>query len=316
VQRCLSCIGNENAFGLPWVRLRCIFPEQRWVTWRGGLSLLSSTMSLLKQISLVPARHAVYDESEMPSCESAQRLGTLTCIVLIPLVAQALSVPLFAQEQTETTEKKPAAGVINHLLDYLNMAGTRNSNEFQPQTQAERTRRYLKTWVNPISYVKAAFSAGIDQANDKPTEWEQGASGYGKRYLNILGQYTTQRLVTFGLESALHEDNRYFNSGKHGFWPRTGYALSSGILARHDDGSRHFSISQVGGVAAGAFLARAWLPPSQSSASAGAVSFAITMGSNVGFSVVKEFLPDLGRRLSKKNKKPTPGASQSGCSLK
>jgi len=40
------------------------------------------------------------------------------------------------------------------------------------------------------------------------------------------------------------------------------------------------------------------------------------MGSNVGFSVVKEFLPDLGRRLSKKNKKPTPGASQSGCSLK
>ena len=157
--------------------------------------------------------------------------------------------------------------------------------------------------MNPVSYVKAAFSAGIDQAKDKPTEWEQGAAGYGKRYLNILGQYTTQRTVTYALESALHEDNRYFNSGKHGFWPRTGYALSSGILARHDDGSRHFSISQVGGVAAGAFLARAWLPPSQSSARDGAISLGITMGSNIGFSVVKEFLPDLAQHLSKKHKK-------------
>ena len=243
----------------------------------------------------------------MLSYESAQRLGALTRIVLILLVAQALSVPLCAQERTDATEKGRVAGVVNDFLDDLNMAGTKKSNEFQPLTQAERNRRYLKTWVNPIGYVKVAFSAGIDQAKDKPTEWEQGASGYGKRYLNILGQYITQRIVTYGLESALHEDNRYFNSGKHGFWPRTGYALSSGILARHDDGSRHFSISQVAGVAAGAFLARAWLPPSQSSASAGAVSFGITMGSNAAFSIVKEFLPDVGRYLSKKYRKPNPG---------
>ena len=113
--------------------------------------------------------------------------------------------------------------------------------------------------------------------------------------------------MTYGLGSALHEDNRYFNSGRKGFWPRTGYALSSGILARHDDGSLHFSISQVGGVAAGAFLARTWLPPSQSSAGAGAVSFGITMASNVGFSVVKEFLPDLGRAVARKHKKPAVG---------
>ena len=160
-----------------------------------------------------------------------------------------------------------------------------------------------RTLVNPLSFVKVGFSAGIDQANDKPMEWEQGASGYGKRFANILGQYSIQRTVTYGLGSALHEDNRYFNSGEQGFWPRTGYALSSGILARHDDGSLHFSISQVGGVAAGAFLARTWLPPSQSSPGDGAVSFGITMATNIGFSVMKEFLPDLGRALTRKHKK-------------
>jgi hypothetical protein len=54
---------------------------------------------------------------------------------------------------------------------------------------------------------------------------------------------------------------------------------------------------------------RVWLPPSQSSAGDGAVSFGITMGSNAGFGIVKEFLPDLGRALAKKHKKPATGST-------
>jgi len=222
----------------------------------------------------------------------------------IVVIFLALWAPiLVAQEQTDATPKKRDSGFVDSVFNFLNMAGTNTSKEFRPMTQPERNRLYFKTMVNPLSFAKVGFSAGIDQANDKPMEWEQGASGYGKRFANILGQYSIQRTVTYGLGSVLHEDNRYFNSGEQGFWPRTGYALSSGILARHDDGSLHFSISQVGGVAAGAFLARTWLPPSQSSAGDGAVSFGITMATNIGFSVVKEFLPDLGRALAKKHKK-------------
>ena len=182
------------------------------------------------------------------------------------------------------------------------MAGAEKASDFQPLTQQERTQIYVKTMVNPLGYFKAGFSAGIDQWKDKPEEWEQGASGYGKRFANIIGQYTVQRTVTFGLSSLLHEDNRYFNSGKKGFWSRTAYSMASGILARHDDGTRHISISQLGGVAAGAFLSRTWQPPSQNSAGDGAVSFGITMASNMGFGVVKEFLPDIGRAIAKKRK--------------
>jgi hypothetical protein len=216
--------------------------------------------------------------------------------------------PLVAgQNQSSADAKKdpsPVGKGVDYLLNYLNMAGTKKGSDFHPLTQRERTQLYLKTMVNPLGYIKAGFSAGIDQSKDKPPEWEQGASGYGKRFANIVGQYSIQRTVTFGLASGLHEDNRYFNSGKKGLWPRTGYAIASGILARHDDGSRHVSISQVGGVAAGAFLSRAWQPTSQYSAGDGAVSFGISMASNMGFSVVKEFLPDLGRVIAKKRKHP------------
>ncbi len=225
------------------------------------------------------------------------------------MIVLALWTPrLMGQEQTDTNPRKPNSGLVDSIFNFLNMAAGKKSKEFRPMTQSERNRLYFKTMVNPLGFAKAGFSAGIDQANDKPTEWEQGGSGYGKRYANILGQYSIQRTVTYGLGSALHEDNRYFTSGRQGFWPRTGYALASGILARHDDGSLHFSISQVSGVAAGAFLARTWLPPSQSSVGLGAVSFGITMASNIGFSVVKEFLPDVGRALAKKYGKPATGS--------
>ena len=166
--------------------------------------------------------------------------------------------------------------------------------------------------TNPLGFAKAGFSAGIDQWKDKPEEWEQGMSGYGKRFGNILGQYAIQRTVTFGLSSALHEDNRYFNSGKHGVWPRVVYALASGVLARHDDGRRKVSISQLGGVAAGAFLSRSWQPPSQSSASDAAVSFGWTMTGNMSFSIVKEFLPDLGRAISRKHRAQSPASLTNG----
>ena len=210
------------------------------------------------------------------------------------------------QNQSSAAEEQKSSTVsrgVDYVLNYLNMAGTEKASEFRPLTQHERTRLYLKTMANPLGYLKAGLSAGIDQLNDKPSEWEQGASGYGKRFANIVAQYSIQRTVTLGLDSVLHEDNRYFNSGKKGFWPRTGYAVTSGLLARHDDGTRHLSISQIGGVAAGAFISRSWQPPSQHSAGDGAVSFGISMASNMGFSVVKEFLPDLARAITNKRKK-------------
>src|SRR6478672_7647559 len=223
----------------------------------------------------------------------------------VAVLVLMLGPPLSAQNQDSTSDEHKPTSVgkgIDYLFNYLNMAGTMRASDFQPLTQRERAHLYLKTMVNPFGYIKAGFSAGLDQWKDKPPEWEQGASGYGKRFANIVGQYSVQRTVTFGLASALHEDNRYFNSGKRGLWPRTGYALASGVLSRHDNGRLHLSISQLDGVAGGAFLPRFWLPPSQHSAGDAAVSFDITMASNMGFGVLKEFLPDLGRALGRQRK--------------
>src|SRR5215831_20359133 len=137
-----------------------------------------------------------------------------------PLMLAQNQDPVSAEQSNRTAHR-----TTDYLFNYLEMAGTTKASDFRPLTQRERTHLYLQTMVNPLGFAKAGFSAGIDQWNDKPEEWQQGAAGYGRRFANILGQYSIQRTATFGIASLLHEDNRYFNSGRKGFWSRTRYAL-------------------------------------------------------------------------------------------
>ena len=212
---------------------------------------------------------------------------------------------LFAQNQDSTSGEHEPTSVgkgIDYLFNYLNMAGTMQASEFRPLTQRERTHLYLKTMVNPLGYIKAGFSAGLDQWKDKPPEWEQGASGYGRRFANIVGQYSIQRTVTFGLSQRITRRQPLFQFWQEGplaaHWVRAGKWRA--FAARQwKPASVDFPGRRRG---RGAFLSRFWLPPSQHSAGDAAVSFGITMASNMGFGVLKEFLPDLGRALGKKRK--------------
>ena len=240
-----------------------------------------------------------------------QRSWIFARAVFLVMVALALAtVPhAFCQDseasQPEGSGKKSVSAVVDKVMDYLNVANQGKLRVFQPLNQKERNHMYARSLINPIWYLKGAASAGVNQWRDKPQEWEQGASGYGKRFADIMGQYAINKTVTFGFESLLHEDNRYFQSGKIGFWPRMGYALSSGILARHDNGKRYPSASLLLGFWSGAYLSRFWQPPSESSIGDAASSFGISMGWNIGLGVVKEYLPGMLRPLMKGTSKDT-----------
>jgi hypothetical protein len=221
---------------------------------------------------------------------------------ILRVTAVSLVSVMFAQQPDPASPATAGARdskLLKNVFDYLNMAGS-GADEFKPLTQRERNLLFGKSFVNPVWYAKGALSAGQNQWADVPEQWEQGASGYGKRYADIMGQYAIRRTVMFGFESLLHEDNQYFSSRKRGFWPRAGYALASGILARKDNGQRHPSVSLIVGYASGAYLSRFWQPSNDRSVGDAAVSFGVAMGWNIGFGVVKEFLPDMLRPFTRK----------------
>jgi hypothetical protein len=172
--------------------------------------------------------------------------------------------------------------------------------QFAPLTRSERFSRYLGGLVDGESILRSAAAAGIVQAHGTPKEWGGGAEGYGRRVGNSFAQHVIFRTLQYGISASLHEDNRYFVSGQTGFFKRTKYAVRSTLLARHDNGSQSLSFSRIGGAAGAAFISRAWQPRSTTSAGDGAVTFGVTMASDIGFNVFREFWPDMKRHLRKK----------------
>ena len=182
----------------------------------------------------------------------------------------------------------------------LGMAGTpSNQPDFVPMTQAERFRRLVKSTFSPESLLMGAAGAGITQWEHSPKEWPEGAEGYAMRFGNSYAQRIIRHTLEYGASSLLHEDNRYFRSGKSGLGPRLKYAVASTFLARRDDGTRCLSFSRIGGTAGTAVISRQWQPRSTNTMGDATASFGISMGMQIGFNVAREFWPGILHRQAR-----------------
>jgi hypothetical protein len=158
-------------------------------------------------------------------------------------------------------------------------------------TQAERFHTFVTRLFNAESVLRSAAGSAILQGTDTPHEWGQGAEGYGRRFANSYAQHISRSTLMYGTSSILHEDNRYFQSGESGFWPRLKYALASTIVARRDDGTRRLSFSRIGSYTAVAFMSRAWQPPSTRGPENAGNALGVAFGVEAAFNVGREFLP-------------------------
>lgn len=268
-----------NAVDSAWKKIRPVFRI-------GARVLLVPTMSLLFVVA--EGRLAAQTESQGPVATATSSLtnSDSTTTSANRAVGGATIVP--ASDQPNAVE----ASLFSSLL----MSG-KTQDQFKPLTAKERVSLYARDLLSPFHLFLAGFSAGITQLQDSPKAWGLGAQGYGLRFVNYYGEATISSVLQMTGEDLLHEDNLYYGSGEHGFWKRIRYAVASSVLARSNDGSQHFSVSQVGSTAASSFISRIWQPRSNDSAGDGAVNFGINMASNAGVNVVREFLPGLTQHL-------------------
>src|SRR5512140_3171919 len=138
----------------------------------------------------------------------------------------------------------------------------RLAEDFVPMANSERSAYYVGATIGTPGALITSLRAGSLQGMGLPREWGGGARGYALRFASVAGERIIGNGFEYGASWLLHEDNRYFASGRRGFASRLGYALASTVLARHDNGSRGPSLSALGGAASGAFISRAWQPRS------------------------------------------------------
>ena len=156
------------------------------------------------------------------------------------------------------------AGETPAVLTNQSTTTSTNQKTNQPYvfpTPKERFNRYVKSVVGPSSLLRSAINAGVNQWRDKPEEWEQGASGYGKRYASTFGRNAIQHTVIYGLDSALGWDTGFRKSTRTGFFPRAKDALAYNITSRTKTGKRVISVPRIAGAYTSGVISReAWYP--------------------------------------------------------
>jgi hypothetical protein len=169
-----------------------------------------------------------------------------------------------------------------------------------PLPPAQKFRLAL-TYIDPYTFGFVALRAGIEQATDSKHDYGQGAQGYAKRYgADFADGMSNAIFVTGVFPSLLHQDPRYFRMGRGSFLQRTGYATSRVLITRQDSGRSFFNFSEVLGNAASSGLSTAYYPDDERTAGDFAVRAGIEFGFDAGFDVLKEFYPDIMRKIFKK----------------
>lgn len=167
----------------------------------------------------------------------------------------------------------------------------------EPDTWQSKLNFHASTAYSPWSLVGTAAYTGALQGIDFPREWGQGASGYGKRLGSELAYSGVRNIMSFALDTTLHEDPRYYRSSDNGFWRRTKHAFRGTVLTRTDAGGETFAWWRFGSAYGATYLSNQWYPDRVNT-----VALDVTEGTTqIGFDFLAnfgaEFWPDVKKKV-------------------
>ena len=153
-------------------------------------------------------------------------------------------------------------------------------------------------YLNLYTVVFVAAEAGINQARNSPSDYGQGVEGYAKRYgAGFADGLSAGVFITGVYPSLLHQDPRYYRMGEGGFSHRFVYSASRILVTRQDSGKKAFNFSEVLGSFSSSALAMTYYPKSERDFSNVAERAGIQFAFDAGFNVLKEFYPEIERKI-------------------
>ena len=224
-----------------------------------------------------------------------------------PASAPASQQPQPADKSQKTQDPKTPdknQGTSNDRLFYTlpNFLTLENTGQVPPLTVGQKFKVVTRGSFDYILIPWYGFLAGISQAENSEPGYGQGAQGYGKRFGADFADGTIENYFTGAIfPSILRQDPRFFQLGKGGFWHRTEYAVSRIFVTRTDAGREQFNYSEIVGSAVSAAISTYSYHPKGDRTLPNTAS---VWGTQVGYDtitiVVKEFWPDIRRKINKK----------------
>jgi len=162
----------------------------------------------------------------------------------------------------------------------------------------DKFRLFVGDTIDPITFLNAAFNAGIGQAQNSDPSFGQGAEGYGRRFgANMIDQAQSEFFKDFAYPTIFFEDPRYYRLGQGGFETRFLHAIAHVGIAHREDGMPMPNYSEWLGTASAVALSNVYHPDNRRGFGPSAENVAIAMAQDAGFDVLREFWPEIARKF-------------------
>ena len=212
-----------------------------------------------------------------------------------------LSVPYIAFGQQPESGDLPQSEAKRIFGIIPNYRTSPSLSDYKPLTPQEKFKIATQDSFDRGTIVLAAAFAGEGQLSNASRSFGQGTAGYS-RYLGtayadlIIGDYMTEAIFP----TILHQDPRYFRRGTGSGWSRFGYAVGQ-IFWTHGDTSRgQFNFSEILGNSTAVAISNAYYPDNRNASDAMS-KLGVQIGVDMAANVLKEFWPDLDRKVFHKH---------------
>lgn len=214
--------------------------------------------------------------------------------------AQAPDPPDPKIDSAAEAPKPESSGDDKHILGVVPNYTAVNQPEriYHSIPVSEKFKIAAHDTFDPFNWVIAGVYAAVYHAENDYPQFGQGAQGYAKRYGATFADGAISTYITEGLlPSLLHEDPRYFRLGAGSKWKRAGYAMTRVLVTRVDSGGERFNTSEIAGNMGAAALGVLYYPSLNRTVGDTMEKFAINVISDAGFNVLREFWPDMRRKV-------------------
>jgi hypothetical protein len=189
--------------------------------------------------------------------ESKPLLAVMHVALAVTTLTVGLSPEEVAAEQLNQEVKQRVLGVLpNYYAAY--------EDHPAPLSPKQKLHLGLKVLLDPATFAAVGIAAGIQQKRNSYYQYGQGSEGFAKRFGAEYATAADSVLITSVVaNSVLHQDPRYFYSGKGTTAQRVWYALKSAFRAKGDNGKWQPPYSGLIGSIAAAEISQTYHPGSR-----------------------------------------------------
>ncbi len=175
----------------------------------------------------------------------------------------------------------------------------RAGQPFQPLSMQQKWGVFVRHTYSPSTFIDAGFDAAYTQATSGQPQYGEGARGFGRRLgASLASSESDSFFERFLFPSLLHQDPRYFLapvdfSKRQRAW----FAAKQVLVTYGDNGHRQFNVSHVFGALASISVSNAYLPQHNGGVANTFSRWGISLASDAGYNILREFWPDIRHRL-------------------